>query len=145
MKIIPIHKERTCDGCTKCCEGWLEGNVYGHKFHRGRKCFFLAEDSCSIYSERPEDPCIIYKCAWITDEKIPYWMKPNLVNVIITHRNSNNINYVELIEAGSKLNVEVFSWFMQEYAKGTWNTVTYTIESVFNYVSRNGEWEKIQN
>ncbi|NDB84209.1 MAG: hypothetical protein EB127_16065 [Alphaproteobacteria bacterium] len=148
MRIIPIKSDesgmkRTCNGCTKCCEGWLNGNAHGYHFYRGRKCFFLAEKNCSIYDDRPEDPCKTYQCAWLLDDKIPYWMKPNLVDVIITYRQAKDISYVELTEAGSKLNVEVFSWFVQEYVKGTWNTITYTIENNLNYISRDGEWEKI--
>ena len=143
MKIIPIHHERSCNGCTKCCEGWLHGSAHGYDFYRGRKCFFLEEKTCSIYPSRPDDPCKTYQCAWLSNNKIPHWMKPNLVDTIITIRYSNGIEYVELTEAGSKLNVEVFSWFMQEYAKGTWNTITYTIESDSNYVTRNNELNKI--
>ena len=146
MKTIPIQSEprnRTCGECTKCCEGYLKGSAYGHNFYRGRKCFFLEGKECSIYHIRPDDPCKIYNCAWITDHTIPNWMKPNLVDVIITNRHSNGINYVELTEAGSKLNIEVFSWFVQEYAKGTYDIILYMINNEYNIISKTNEWEKI--
>lgn len=27
MKTIPIIPERSCDGCTKCCDGWVSGTI----------------------------------------------------------------------------------------------------------------------
>jgi hypothetical protein len=30
--MIPIaNAERTCGGCTACCDGWLTGNILGHE------------------------------------------------------------------------------------------------------------------
>ncbi len=146
MKTIPIVLEnRKCDGCTKCCEGWLSGISYGYEFFRGRKCFFLAEKSCSIYLDRPEDPCKKFNCAWLIDNRIPFWMKPNKINAIVKIIKLLDIEYIELIEAGDKLDVEVLSWFVQEYANGKWNTIVYTIENETNFITKNNEWERIKS
>jgi len=143
MNIIFMQKARSCDGCTKCCEGWLQGSVNNHDYFPGRKCFYLEKEGCSIYSSRPQDPCKEYQCAWISDFNIPSWMKPDTCGVIVSYRVKNGIRFVELVEAGEKLNVEVLSWFIQEYAKGKINTITYTINGSMNFISRNDEWQKI--
>ena len=105
-------KERSCDGCAKCCEGWLQGEAHGHKFYRGRPCFFLNK-TCSIYETRPENPCRSYKCGWLDEMQFPEWMKPDLVNVIINRAENNGIKYYVLIEAGSLLDVKVLNWMIQ--------------------------------
>lgn len=102
---------RTCGDCTKCCEGWLSGKALGHTFYKGKPCHFIAiGKGCSIYPKRPQDPCQIYKCAWLVDEKIPEWMKPSKINAIFTNKSINNINYLSINEAGDILNSQVLSW-----------------------------------
>lgn len=110
---------RTCGDCTKCCEGWLEGVVHGHKMYRGCNCHFL-EGSCKIYEERPENPCKNYNCAWLLEDRFPGWMKPNLSNVIITKRSMRvptedgmkMIEYYDVIEAGSVISSTVLNWLI---------------------------------
>ena len=78
---------RECGTCTACCEGWLRGVVRGHEMNRGKKCHFLGckNTRCSIYEERPEEPCKNFECVWLKDTKqeLPEWMKPELSKVII--------------------------------------------------------------
>ena len=105
-------KPRSCDGCTKCCEGWLSGDAHGHPFYPGRPCFFLAK-TCTIYDTRPENPCRSFKCSWLDSEIFPAWMRPDLVNAIIVRRNTNNIIYYEVTEAGSVLDSKTLSWLVQ--------------------------------
>jgi len=115
---------RACDGCTKCCEGWLQGEAYGHVFNRGRPCFFLNK-ICSIYDTRPDDPCRTYKCAWLDDMQFPEWMKPDLVNVIINRSKHNDMFYYVLIEAGSILDVKVLNWMIQWALNNNHNLMYY--------------------
>src|SRR5689334_10013771 len=75
--------ERTCGECAKCCEGWLSGEVFGHKFEVGTPCFFL-ERTCSIYKDRPMDPCRTYLCGWMSEDFFPMWLKPSISNLIIS-------------------------------------------------------------
>ena len=115
---LPIYS-RACGDCTKCCEGWLEGVVHGHRMHRGRQCHFL-ETSCQIYSARPENPCKNYNCAWVTEDKFPGWMKPNLSNIVITKRTirvpaeggMRQFDYYDAIEAGDKIDSSVLNWLI---------------------------------
>lgn len=104
--------ERQCDGCTKCCEGWLYGQAYDHKFYKGRPCFFLSK-TCTIYDTRPENPCRSYKCAWLAEDSFPQWMKPNLVNIIITRREVENLVFYEILEAGSTIEAKTLNWLIQ--------------------------------
>jgi hypothetical protein len=115
---------RTCGTCAKCCEGWLSGEAYGHKFFRGRPCFFLNK-TCSIYDTRPESPCRTYKCAWLDELQFPEWMKPDLVNVIINRAIYKDIKYYVLVESGSLLDVKVLSWMIQWALNNNQNLMYY--------------------
>ena len=53
-----------------------------------------------------------YKCLWLTDENIPYWMKPDQINAILSFREENGIGYIDVQEAGEKLRVEVLNWLI---------------------------------
>lgn len=119
-KVLPIFQaSRSCGLCTKCCEGWLEGVVHGHRMHRGRQCHFL-ETACTIYPERPENPCKKYDCAWLTEDSLPGWMKPNLSNVVVTKRSTKvptedgmqQFEYYDVIEAGNKMDSSVLNWLI---------------------------------
>lgn len=101
---------RKCDGCTACCEGWLHGQAEGQYFQAGRPCHFKCEKGCSIYENRPENPCRTYECEWKTNLEIPEWMKPNLSEVIITRRNWKNGEYLEINEMGNTIKSVVLNW-----------------------------------
>ena len=109
--------KRECGSCTKCCEGWLSGNVYGHEMFNGRKCYFL-NDKCSIYKDRPKDPCIDFNCAWITEQQIiPEWLKPNLSDVIILKKKYKDVYYYEIVPCGEKIKVEILQWILETFTK----------------------------
>lgn len=104
-------KERTCDSCTKCCEGHLKGMAHGHTFYPGKPCHFLGT-GCSIYEDRPETPCKVYKCTWLESDDLPMWMRPDLCHAITTKRIKDNVTYYEVIEAGKQLDSTILSWFV---------------------------------
>jgi hypothetical protein len=58
---------------------------------------------CSIYEDRPENPCKSYKCQWLIDENI---------NAVISFREKGGRGYLHVIEAGEKLRVEVLNWLV---------------------------------
>jgi hypothetical protein len=109
--------KRECDGCTACCEGWLHGVAHGQHFQAGRPCHFKCEKGCSIYENRPEEPCRTYSCEWLNNYELPEWMKPNLSGVIITSREyKENKVYLEVYETGKKIDAEVLNWlFLYHY------------------------------
>jgi hypothetical protein len=70
------NNTRECNGCTACCEGWLTGEVNGHKFSPSVPCYYKTSAGCSIYKDRPQEPCKSFSCDWIINESFPEWMKP---------------------------------------------------------------------
>jgi len=103
--------QRTCDGCTKCCEGTLRGKAHQHDFYPGKPCHFLGK-GCSIYANRPADPCTSYECVWLATDKLPMWMRPDLCHAITTFKIQDGIEYYEVLEAGKQLDSAVLSWFV---------------------------------
>ena len=101
---------RECGTCTKCCDGWLTGSAKGYNFWPGRKCHFVCSTGCTIYEDRPKDPCQSFTCSWLDDENIPSWLKPNESNTIMqwrTHPDAN-LSHLEIVEAGAPMSAEVF-------------------------------------
>jgi hypothetical protein len=116
--------KRSCGTCTKCCEGHLTGEALGHTFYGGKPCHFIAIGTgCTVYEKRPKDPCISYKCAWLTNEDIPEWMKPSDINAIIDMRQIDGHQYLNLKEAGSPMQSRVLSWFFQYILKNGTNAL----------------------
>jgi len=111
-KIKKFENNRNCNGCTKCCDGWLSSNIYGYDMSIGKPCHFVKSDGCSIYNERPQNPCKIFKCEWLINLEIPEWLYPKKSNVIITKKYISNICYLDIIEAGKKLSVETLNWIL---------------------------------
>jgi len=106
---------RSCDGCTKCCDGHLHGSAHGYNFFKGRACHFRSINGCTIYSQRPKDPCVSFKCAWLKDENrsIPEWLKPNVSEVIIVEREWSKGNiYWEVSECDKNMTSTIFAWLM---------------------------------
>lgn len=129
MSILSLPEvQRICGDCTKCCEGWLHADIYGHQMHSGRPCFFLGK-GCTIYENRPKDPCKQYTCAWLTEGHFPEWMKPSLSNVIITHRTSNDqpeLSYYHVSETGSKIDSSVLNWLIH-WSLNTKSNICYEV------------------
>lgn len=88
MHKLKVLSNRSCDGCVKCCEGWLEADIRGHKMRTGKPCFYLSSNSlgCSAYDDRPKDPCRDYRCVWLEDESFPDALKPSVSGVLVTKR-----------------------------------------------------------
>lgn len=128
-----MNADRNCQGCTACCEGWLWGSAHGHNFYAGRPCHFMCESGCSIYENRPEDPCKTFKCAWLQYKEIPEWLKPNLSKVIIVERSwEGHSNYLEVFETGEKIDSTVLSWFF-EYHLNTGNNISIQISGGWSH------------
>jgi len=124
-------RERSCGTCTKCCEGYLLATVGDIDLFPGKPCHFVEINSgCSVYEDRPEDPCRVFKCEWLTQPLIPEWLKPNLSNVIFVSYDPNpdypldNIKaygYTALVEAGGKLTAQTLSWAIAHYTFNGFN------------------------
>ena len=107
-------EKRQCGSCTKCCEGYLSGEAQEKSFYPGKPCHFIAiGKGCSIYAKRPIDPCVTYKCQWLTNSEIPEWMKPSDIDAIIDMRDIEGISYINLVEAGNPMQARVLSWLFK--------------------------------
>jgi hypothetical protein len=113
--------QRSCGSCNKCCEGWLLGQAYGFNFYPSNPCHFLCDSKCSIYENRPDDPCKSYNCEWIVNGEIPGWMKPDQINAIITKRKLKDIYYFSVSEAGEFLRSDVLSWLLLYCLNNSYN------------------------
>jgi len=124
--------KRTCDGCSECCKGWLHGSAMSHNFYPGKPCYFL-QKTCSIYENRPIDPCKSYKCHWLNTDDLPMWMRPDLSNALVTLRVFNNIEFYEILECGQKMDSSVLSWFIV-WALNNGKNLKYQIDGGFTKI-----------
>ena len=139
------ENKRTCGSCTKCCEGWLSGEALGHSFYPGKPCHFISiGKGCSVYSKRPKDPCVSYKCAWLLNLDFPEWMKPDEVNAIIDFREINGIKYIQVNEAGETLRSDVLTWIIQYCIKEKLN-LSWKIKNGNNFLGTQEFLEVIKN
>jgi hypothetical protein len=125
---------RVCGECTECCTGTLTGEVQGHMFDVTTPCFFLKENKCSIYANRPDDPCKNYSCMWINNLEIPDFMRPDLSNVVLTQLNINGIYYIEAREAARKsMSTSILSNLIM-YAFHTNQNLVYHVNGQFYWI-----------
>lgn len=128
--------KKSCDGCTKCCEGYLSGEAYGKTFFPGKPCHFVIPgQGCSIYAKRPHDPCVTYQCKWRIDDDLPLWMKPSLIGSIIDERQTaKGVPYIKIHPAGdAKLDSRVLSW-MINYALSNGKNLFWTVDGGPYYI-----------
>lgn len=122
---IPVIPARTCGTCTKCCEGAVHGSVFGHVFFKGSPCRYCVVGSgCSVYEDRPDDPCRTFNCAWITDDSIPEWMKPNISGAIVVVKKLGDFIFPVLIPTNDDYSINVLSqfilWGLGKYGNAVW-------------------------
>ena len=126
--------KRECGTCTKCCEGYVNGEALGHSFHRGKPCHFVSiGKGCTVYAKRPKDPCVTFKCQWLENPDIPEWFKPSEIEAIVKHSEIQGIHYLSLIEAGKTLESRVLSWFIQ-YALNKRLNFVWQVEGELSWV-----------
>jgi Fe-S-cluster containining protein len=119
---------RSCDGCTKCCEGYLSATIYGEDMYRGKPCQFVdLGTGCTIYKKRPEDPCKTFQCVWRAADFVPEEFSPKSQQVLVTEQKINGIPYLSAIPAGKEISTEMLSWFVS-YGVGRQLNVEWVVE-----------------
>lgn len=119
---------KSCEGCTKCCEGYLSANILGEEMYPGKACrFVLKGEGCSIYEDRPKDPCRGFQCFWRASEIMPMEFKPSEVGVIVSNQEIFGVPYLRLDEAGNEVPADVLSWFVT-WAVGNQLNVSWTVK-----------------
>jgi hypothetical protein len=87
--VIPLRSAlssapRQCGSCTACCDGWVVGTIYGHEMKPGTPCHFRGEGCCTIYEERPLEPCRNFVCGWLAPgSPFPEEFRPDRLGVMI--------------------------------------------------------------
>lgn len=129
---LPMITKKECGTCTKCCEGWLKGNIRGHEMYLGKPCFFLEiGKGCGDYVNRPENPCKGFECAWLDIEEMPDKFKPEITGVI-AYLNPNNGNPSFFLEkAPNSPKADFLSWIIVYARSRNLNIVWPTEDSVW--------------
>lgn len=139
MSDSPKMPERQCGSCTACCEGWLHGVSYDKSFYHGKPCHFLGCNGCSIYPDRPKDPCQDYRCVWLDNPELPEWMQPHMSGVIVTSRPYKDSFYWEVMECGQKIDSAVLSWLVI-YTLNTKGNLHYQVDGGWNKIGFHQEF-----
>lgn len=136
ISVIPTSYKKSCNNCTACCSGTLRGSVNGFPFWKGRPCHFMDCNGCSIYEERPADPCRSYECGYLKFDWVPQWMRPDQSGVIITQRETKNkkIPFLEVAEYKGKMTAEVLSFLFMAKTTGHFDNFTYQIDGGWNRI-----------
>ena len=113
-----LSPPRECGECTACCDGWLSGHAHGYNFYPGRPCHFKGAKCCTIYKDRPENPCKSFECVWLSKSlvELPQWMRPDLIgSIVLAHEWKPQEYSLRVFETGKKIDSNVLSWFFELY------------------------------
>jgi hypothetical protein len=138
----PKLPERKCGDCTMCCQGWLYGEAYDHTFYAGKPCHYVGCNGCSIYEDRPEEPCKSYTCAWLdSNDFLPEWFKPDQSKIICTWRTwKDDEKYLDVTECGEQMNSRYLHWLIDKHSNEKMNLVY----SIFGMRTSYGSSEFLQ-
>lgn len=138
--MIELNTDRACDGCTKCCQGWLTGTAYGYEFHPQKPCHFLGKTGCNIYAVRPASPCKSFKCVWKTDKDFPIEFKPDKINAIFVMRELKDYTVIDVVEAGSELSNDVLNYIIQNFQNQKYKNIRYRYKGKLHILSNNNKF-----
>ncbi len=114
--------DRECGTCTKCCEGWLKGNIKGHEMYPGKPCFFVEiGKGCKDYENRPKEPCKSFECGWITIDEMPEEFKPSMSGVIMSRYENNGNPYIRINKAPNNPTEQYLSWAVVHAVSNKYN------------------------
>jgi len=146
--VVVSDLKKSCGECTACCSGALSGKAHGHYFFKGRPCFFLKQGGCSIYENRPESPCVSYRCGYLSEAFFPEWMRPDKCGFIATPRvhkyvekvkdgdterdEDRFIPYMQLVEYGGPSTAKALWWFIEKHLEGSIPNLMIEIEGGFH-------------
>jgi len=107
-----IKSERQCGTCTKCCQGHLVLDIFGKRWS-GRPCQFVGDNGCTIYEDRPKNPCKVFKCEWLkdTDYVFPEWLQPNKSGFMLMWKKNKEIPYLLAVKCG-EIDEKSLLWLM---------------------------------
>ncbi len=110
---------RSCGTCTACCDGWLTATIRGHEMRVGVPCHFRGTGGCTIYEDRPADPCRGFHCAWrLGGNPFPESFRPDRLGVIILAKRWRDRVAYYLRPAGRELDASLLEW-MRSHSEAT--------------------------
>lgn len=120
-----MKSKRSCDGCIACCDGRLKLHVHGNEWV-GRPCQFVKKGvGCSIYKDRPKNPCVVFQCSWLKDDNYMYpeWLKPDKSNLLIMDwkKTKTGIPYVIAVSGRDGYDKESMLWLIEHCNKRNLN------------------------
>jgi hypothetical protein len=77
---------RECGDCSLCCRVM---GVESLDKPRGVWCQHCTKPGCKIYDTRPKD-CRTFSCAWLVNDTVPEWMKPNKSKLVLSPNPDGN-------------------------------------------------------
>lgn len=134
-------RSRSCAGCTMCCQGWLTGEAYGHRFAPGRPCGWLNKSGCTIYENRPYSPCQTFECEWKRRSSIDPSLRPDLVGVIMISRMHGVHEYIRVIESRGSVPDRVHEW-AQSYSNEQAVNIVVPVTGGMRVYSRNDDFRR---
>jgi hypothetical protein len=120
--------------------------VFGFEVGPGSPCkFVIPGKGCGTYQYRPHSPCKTFKCLWKIDDNVPERFKPNNIKNILIPRKIDGISFVDIVEAGSPIDIDVLDWALRMFREEKIDNIRYFFKGRINYVTRNPEWvEKLE-
>lgn len=142
IKIIVDTLGRPCDGCVRCCEGWLTTKIFETALGPMEGgCKYLGIKGCNIYEQRPTDPCKVFQCVWKENSSIPEFMKPNKSNIIMLLRYIEPFYYYRMVRTG-EVDPKVFEW-AKEYSLTGKNLIAYDLNNRLMIYSQSAEFRNL--
>lgn len=110
---------RACGSCTACCDGWLAANVRGHDLAPGSPCHFLGSGGCTIYEDRPHDPCRGFICGWLLPQSpFPDAFRPDKLGAIMLPKLWRSRRAYYIAFAGKSPDAQLIDW-VRQYSAAT--------------------------
>jgi hypothetical protein len=116
---VAVAEQRQCGTCTACCDGWVEGSIRGHEMKPGVPCHFRGAGCCTIYAERPQEPCRTFVCGWLAPgSPFPESFRPDRLGVMMVRTRWRNQPAYILRSAGRDPDEPLLTW-MRSFSAAT--------------------------
>jgi len=133
--------DRTCNDCNFCCEGWIHGQAYEHKFYFGKPCFYLKNKTCSIYGNHPLG-CKSFYCEWVKDLTVPEEYKPTNTNVMAVRSDWRGHSFIGLIADDKMPNQEFINFYTYKYFRNEIQNLVMVINGEIAFIRGTDEFTK---
>jgi hypothetical protein len=94
----------------------------------------MGDGACTIYENRPDDPCKTYECGYKKFDWVPEWMRPDKANIIITERVKNGVSYIDVAEVNGAMRADALSLIFMAKINGHYENIVYEVNGGKNYI-----------